>query len=110
MDFSYEMPQVCLVSCQLQIMSQKSAFPSIYCDGAPPRGGQPAPPSGREATERERNMALQLNNIPEATEKHLKSVELLEKLLALIRERLNELMLGSGDPQVPHRPPPLCLP
>eukprot|EP00668_Euglena_longa_P046503 GGOE01062188.1.p1 GENE.GGOE01062188.1~~GGOE01062188.1.p1 ORF type:complete len:672 (-),score=285.90 GGOE01062188.1:287-2302(-) len=52
-----------------------------------------------EVTERERQMALQLNNIPEATEKHLKSVDLLEKLIVVIRERLHELMTGSGDPQ-----------
>eukprot|EP00667_Euglena_gracilis_P003075 EG_transcript_3083 len=52
-----------------------------------------------EVTERERQMALQLNNIPEATEKHLKSVDILEKLIAIIRARLHELMVGSGDPQ-----------
>lgn len=52
-----------------------------------------------DLNERERNLALQLNDVQEASSRHLRSVQLLEDLIELIRKRLNDLMLGTGDPE-----------
>jgi len=48
--------------------------------------------------EREREAALKTDNIALAQERHHQSVELLWQLIVSTRDRLNEVMMGSNDP------------